>query len=177
MLIDIPKAFQDEFGEIDAEVWREAPNVWKYNQDVLRTLNDEQMGQDLLKKAAAKVSKKFKTEKILSLRWYLSKTFRRFVSAEVRERLRHQELDEKYVKNLDELFQKTGISEEEKIYREILIEEIESEMDKWTKDVFRYRMLGYNFKEIALHYDMAENHVRTKFGRELKKLAEVFQKK
>lgn len=132
MLIDIPETFQDEFGEVDAEVWRAAQNLSAYSRRLaLKILNDEARGQTLLMRAAALVSEKITAENsaIEHLPAYLLQTFRRLVFAEARKSSLHQELEEKYFESLEDFFRGTADSEETKICRRLLIEEIVGRMD------------------------------------------------
>lgn len=174
MLLDSFTKYEDEFGEIEAEVLREAQNLWKYSRNLaLRMLGDEQKGQMFLMKAAAKVSAKLreKDSKIESLPAYLFETFRRLVIAEAKKRSLHRKLEEKYLESLEELFQRNDLSEEEKIYQRILIAEIEAKMDDWTRKVFRYRALGYEFKDLVAELKTPENSIRAIYSKKIKKLA------
>jgi hypothetical protein len=180
MLLESFTTYSDEYGEINAEVFREAQNVWRYGRLLsLKILGDEQKGQILLMQAAARVSKKVSEENlsITYLRAYLFTTFRRLVSAEAKKEFRHRVLEEKYFECLEELFRHTGISEEEKICQRILIKEIEARMDDWTRRVSRYRELGYEFKDLVSHLGMAENVIRAKYSRNLKNLAKIIREK
>jgi hypothetical protein len=175
MLIDVPDSYQDEFGEIDAEVLREARNIWRFSQKlVLKTLGDEAQGQVLMMRAVAEVSKKFTAEQstIEHLPSYLFQTFRRLVFAESKKNLRHQELEEKYFDSLEEFFQDDSVSEEAKVCRRILIEEIVVRMDIWTKNVYRYLELGYKYKDLVPHYGKTANIIRATYSRKLKECAE-----
>jgi DNA-directed RNA polymerase specialized sigma24 family protein len=180
MLIDIAIGYKDEFGEIDAEVLREARNIWHYGQKLaLKILNDEQKGQILMMQASAKVSQKYREENntINYLRSYLFQTFRRLVLEEARKQSRHRELEEKYFESLEELFQNDAASEEERICRQILIDEIVAKMDVWTKKVYRYRQLGYEFKDLVPTFGKAENLIRATYSRNLRRLAENIREK
>ena len=178
MLLESFTSYKDEYGEISAEVFREAQNVWLYGRNLaLKILGDEQKGQIFLMQAAAKVTKKVGEENlsITHLRAYLFTTFRHLVFAEARKEHRHRVLEEKYFESLEELFQSPGISEEEKICRRILIREIEEKMDDWTRRVSRYRELGYEFKDLVAHFGMAENVIRAKYSRNLNYLAKIIR--
>lgn len=180
MLLDSFTKYKDEFGEIEADVLREAQSLWSYSRNLaVRILKDEQKGQRLLMQAAAKVSAKIRDEnsKIESLRGYLFKTFRRLVFAEAKKESLHRKLEEKYSESLEELFQRNDLSEEEKIYCRILVAEIEEKMDDWTRKVSRYRALGYEFKELVPQFGKAENIIRATYSKKLKKLAESLDEK
>jgi len=180
MLIDISIAYQDEFGEINADVLREAQNLRQYSRSLaLKILNDEAQGQTLMMRAVAEVSKKFTAENsiVKNLPAYLFQTFRRLVFAEARKKLRHRELEEKYFECLENLFQSDTVSEEAKICQQILIKEIVAKMDDWTKDVYRYLELGYEYKDLVPKYGSAENVIRAKYSRKLREFAEDIREK
>jgi len=180
MLVDIPITYKDEFGEIDANVLREAQSIWRYCQKLaLDILKDEQIGQMLMMRAVAKVSEKSREENstVNHLRSYLFTTFQHLVFAEAKKQFRHQELREKYFESLEDLFQNNANSEEEKICRRILIKEIEAKMDEWTKKVSQFLELGYKFEDLVPKYGSAANVIRAKYSRKLRELAESIREK
>jgi hypothetical protein len=70
-------SYLDEFGFIDQTVYDVARNVWpRAALSVARTLRDSQVGQRIMMKAAALVSRKLKEdpERITNLHGYLYKT-------------------------------------------------------------------------------------------------------
>lgn len=180
MQIDTPISYKDEFGEIDADVLREAENIRHYCRILaLKVFNDEQKGQILMMRAVAKVSEKHKAEDftINNLRAYLFQTFRYLVYAEAKKQIHHHELEKKHFESLNDLFQGKADSEDEKICRAILIKEIEAKMDEWTRNVYRYLELGWEYKDLVPKYGSAENVIRAKYSKKLKELAEIFREK
>lgn len=178
MHTDTPISYRDEFGEVDAGVLREAQNLRNYCCNLsLKILNDEQKGQILMMRAVAKVSEKLKEENaaINHLRAYLLQTFRHLVYAEAKKQIHHHELEEKHFESLNDLFQGKADSEDEKICRAILIKEIEAKMDEWTRNVYRYLELGWEYKDLVPKYGSAENVIRAKYSKKLKELAEIFR--
>ncbi len=174
MLVNSPVSYEDEFGEIGAEVLREAELIWHYCRSLsIKILGDEHEGQRLLMQAAAKVSLKYKSgeTEIKHLRSYLWISFRNLLLAEAKKNERHRELEEKYFETLSSFLQGNARSEEDRVCRRILMEEIVSKMDKWTRDVYEYLALGYKYKDLVPKYGPAENSIRMKFSRNLKKIA------
>lgn len=175
MFVNSPDSYEDEFGKINIDVLREAELIWSYCRRLsLKILGDENEGQTLLMKAAANVSKKyeFTGTEIKHLRSYLLASFSNLLFAELKKNERHRELEEKYFGTLNSFLEGDARSEEDQICRRILIEEIVSKMDKWTRDVFEYMQLGHKYKDLIPEYGPTENYIRMKFSRNLKKLAE-----
>jgi hypothetical protein len=44
-------------------------------------------------------------------------------------------------------------------------------MDDWTRKVFRYRSLGYEYKDLVAQMGSAENVIRSKFSRNIREIA------
>ena len=52
----------------------------------------------------------------------------------------------------------------------ILLDEITSHMDAWTREVFQLRSLGFEFDEIAVAKKSNSHALRTRFNRKIKQL-------
>ncbi len=170
--------YNDEFGEIDKDVLIAAQKIWRFGKKLSEKLIcDEQKGHTLLMRAAANVSKRKADddESVQHLCAYLFTSFRHLLIAEATKGKRRRELEENYFKNIEELFESRAESEESKICRKILVNEIEQRMDDWTRRVFRLRVLGYIYEDLVPQYGATSNKIRAKFSRNLQKLVRRFE--
>ena len=180
MFPELISSYQDELGTVSPQVLNEAQKIWLVSRSFsYKMLQDEQLSQLLMMKAVVKISDKINHEstEINNLRAYLFSTFKRLVLAEVRKENLHHELENQWIEHLTETFKNKPQTEEEIIYHQILITELEEKMDGWTRKVFRYRMLGYEYKDLVPDYGSAENVIRSKFSKKIKKLAILLQNK
>ncbi len=162
----LSNAYADEFGEVQPEVYDAAGELWpqalSFAQD---NLGDISMGRQLMFKASALVTRKLieQPDHISTLKGYLWQTYRRLVLTEKGKSQRLYPLDV-------EAEGRRGISTNDPD-EEILIQEVRRRMDEWTRLVFELRVIGYDYEEIAQMLGTRANRVRSKFDKQIKKLA------
>lgn len=163
------RAYTDEFGFISAEVRAALEDLLPRAKALaLRTLQDEEEGDRLLRKAAAKVSLKREESpaEIKSLNGYLFTVFKRLVLEELQRRRTHEQLN---VKSAG--LPAPGFDEEpETLNRKVLVEELMLRMDPWTRKIFSWRVQGYTFEEIGERENEESNILRSRFDKRLRKL-------
>lgn len=161
-------AYNDEFGEIDADVYAAAGDLWPRAAGFARDqLGDESAGQRLLFKAAADVSRQklSQTEPIRNLNAYLLKSFKRLVLAEVNRRRRDHGADGE----LEELPGPAG----DEVDDAILLDEILRRMKPDARRLFNLRTLGYSYEEIAQLLGSRANLLRSQLDKEIKRIRKL----
>src|SRR5882724_8662816 len=99
------------------------------------------------------------TIKIRNLGAYLFQAYKRLLLAEL-EKINGHRQSEGELEARQELDLRDFT---EDLDRKILILQIKSRMDPWTLNVFQYRSLGYNFKEIGSFLGQKEHTVQQAF--------------
>lgn len=153
--------YEEEFGPVDTAVDRVAQNLWPQAQRYANVLlHDPVEGYSLLKRAVAAVSRVTADGNVhvKDLAAYLFQTYKRLVLAELEKRNGHR------LRDLDavDLSQPLG-DEATRIDRQILIAELLSRMDTWTREVFEALALGYSFDEIGRAMGSNPHVVRNHF--------------
>jgi hypothetical protein len=171
----IEAAYDEEFGKVDHDVYEVAKQIWTPAESLaVALLHDSPKGMQLMLKAVAKVSsaRKNKSFEIANLRSYLYQTFKHLVWAELKKEKQHQE-------KLDNWFQQQmgapKKDEEGEINKKILINELRSKMDDWTREVFDLLCLGYSYEDLVPKFGSAANVVRSKFSKKTARLARDIQ--
>jgi hypothetical protein len=169
----IDSSFTDQFGEIDLAVYEAARAIWPIAERLAeRILFDGHLGVELMFKAASKVTAAQKSgTKIVSLKYYLLQSFKHLLLADLeKENGRRRILVERgYGGN------SANTDPEEQLHRKILINQLRLEMDDWMREVFDHLRLGYSFEELAPHYGMAANVLRSKFSKKLARLKKKYR--
>ncbi|MBK8813709.1 MAG: hypothetical protein IPN69_23670 [Acidobacteria bacterium] len=171
----IESAYDEEFGQVDPEVYQIAETLW-INAEYLavKLLNDSPKGLRLMLRAVVQVSRVRKTNPfaIKNLKSYLYRSYKHQLLAELeRERCRRDLLDawsKASTPNAD-------VDEVSRINRQILINELRLKMDDWMRDVFDLLQLGYRYDELVPKYGSAANVIRSKFSKRLASFALRFQ--
>lgn len=162
--------YTDEFGHIELEVYKAAGALWNAygEQYALSKLADAPTGLRLMLKAAASVSQKYLDPDvhIESLPNYLFKAYRRLVLAELEKQNGHRDRNAERHAEASSLPDSTAADIDQKI----LIQQLISRMDKWTREVFELLTLRYNFEEIGEGRGESGHRVRAKFAKKLKSL-------
>lgn len=162
----LSEAYTDEFGKIQPEIHATAGELWPQALSFARDkLGDVSTGQELMLKASALVSRKLaeQSDHIREPKSYLWQIYKRLVLAEVKKSQRLCSLD-------DEIERLVSVSPND-LDDEILIREVRDRMDDWTRLVFDLRVFGLDYEEIAQKLDTRANRVRSKFAKEIRKLA------
>ncbi len=159
--------FTDEFGTIDREVYDAAvallPRVGGYAQ---RTLGDAAVGQRLLMKACALVTRRRQSgEDLANLSGYLYRTWQRLLLAELEKANGHRRLE-------TNLAAESPRHTSEDLDRRILLQQIIQQMDDWTRRVFEYLALDFTYDQIAAELGGNGHAVRMKYDRKLQALAQ-----
>jgi DNA-directed RNA polymerase specialized sigma24 family protein len=162
-------AYVDEFGSIEADVYGAAGDLWPLAELYsINALQDAQIGQRLLLKAAAIVSRvsRESPEKIVNLKAYLYQTFKRMMLAQLEHENGHRRLEATH------LSEGAGVSDSLSIDidQKILIQQIMRRMDEGMREIFKLLILGHTFEEIGSKLNQNPHRLRTKFSKQLMKL-------
>ena len=171
----IEKAYDEEFGKVDPEVYQAAQTLWLHAEHLaVKLLHDAPKGMQLMLKAVAKVSRVRENNPsvIHNLNSYLFRAYKNLILAELElENKRFQKLDRR-------LRESEGVlddDEETRINKQILINELRLKMDNWTRDVFDYLCLGYKYDEMVPRFGSAANVIRSKFSKKTAQLVREIQ--
>ncbi len=171
----IETAYDEEFGKIDPEVYEAAKTLWLHAEHLaVKLLHDSPKGMRLMLKAVAKVSRVRENNPsvINNLNSYLFRAYKNLVLAELeQENNRRGKLD-RWFREREAVFED---SEEVKINKRILINELRLKMDDWTRDVFDYLRLGYKYDDLVPQYGTAANVIRSKFSKKTAQLMREIQ--
>jgi DNA-directed RNA polymerase specialized sigma24 family protein len=168
---DISRSYVDEFGSIESRVNDAAGRIWpRARSFAIRVLRDDQLGQRVMMKAAAIVSRKFieLSGDITNLDGYLWRTFHRLLLEEYDKERSHIEKQTELVAETTSLERRS----EQKIQDIILIHEILEYADPWTREISEYLLVGYTFEEIGAHLGQKANGIRARFSERVRRLAE-----
>jgi pyruvate-formate lyase len=174
MIPKIDDNYSDEFGKISTVVYNEAEKLWKIAKHFAeQVLQDEQLGQQLLTKASANVSRILENDPnyVENLSGFLFKSYKRLVLAEAKKRKYRGELEQIWIAETAAKFEYLPHTTEEKLIQQILLTEITSQMDSWTKQVFQLRCLGYEYSELVPKFGKAENVIRSKLSKKISGIA------
>lgn len=164
--------YKEEFGWVDPEVYRAAGEVWAAAGEALahRLLGDGPAGLPFMRKAAARVTRRTEEPNagIDNLTGYVFRTYERLLLAEVRLRNKHRQLEQEAL-DTQGLSWMGGIGQED-VERAILLEQLISLMDEWTREVFELRVFGHSFEFIAGLVGMRSNRVRSLFHKRMQQL-------
>jgi hypothetical protein len=167
-------AYVDEFGPIEVDVHRAAGDLWPQAEAYsLTVLQDVQIGQRLLLKAAAGVSRIYreKPADILNLKAYLYRTFKRLILAQLEYENGHRRLEAVYLSEGADVLDSVSTDIEQKI----LIQQIMRRMDEWMLEIFKLLILGHTFEEIGTKRNQKPQRLRAKFSKQLMKLKKRIQ--
>lgn len=171
---DLNSSYIDEFGRIDRAVYEIARQVWPAVVPAIRrTLRDLPAGQSVMIKAAALVSRKLKEnpEKFTNVHGYLYRTFIRLLNEEVEKEGKHAEFNrEVAAKNELEAEQSDAA-----VFEKILIGQLLSRADPKTRKIFRLRLLGHTFEDIAKQQNTPSNLLRSEWSKEIRRLAAIIE--
>jgi hypothetical protein len=161
--------YTDEFGKVAPDVYETAGRIWRRARDFAQRVlqdADEARARTLLLKAASQVTRARdeRGHHVNELDGYLLQTFKRIVLAE-------SERDD----NRRRFESEAGLgtewrSQASNVERRILLAEIVSLMDAWTRSVFEWLTLDYTFDEVARHLGMNPKVLRNKYHRHVSAL-------
>ena len=169
---NLDESYVDAFGPIDVAVYDVARNIWPaVIPSILGTLRDMHAGQTIMMKAVALVSRKLgeDPQRITSVHGYLYRTFMRLLREEAETEGKHAELNRTMLVGAEANTKQSDSA----VYEVILIHQILDRADAWTREVFQLRLLGHTYEEIAAHFGMKSNHVRSEASKELRRLVKV----
>jgi len=171
----IETAYDEEFGKIDPEVYEAAKTLWLHAEHLaVKLLHDSPKGIRLMLKAVAKVSRVRENNPsvIVNLNSYLFRAYKNLVLAELeQENNRRGKLD-RWFREREAVFDD---SEEVKINKRILINELRLKMDDWTRNVFDYLRLGYKYEDLVPQFGTAANVIQSKFSKKTAQLMREIQ--
>lgn len=167
--------YVEEFGFIDPVVYLAAQEQWAQAERLaIELLNDAHEGLRLMLKAVASVSRVRHKDpnSIKKLPAYLFFSYKRLLLAELeKENGHHARLA------AHEAESGKGETDEEKLNRQILINEIRRQMDEWTREVFDLLCLGYKYEDLVPECGSAANVIRSKYHKKVEKLAQQVQER
>lgn len=170
---ELEDSYVDEFGPIDRAVYEIAPRLWPIAVAlILRTIQDVSAGHRLMMKAVALVSRKVQEqpERMTSLHGYLFRTFSHLVSEELEKETKHGQLGLAHTQA-----RAAAKRSDSDVFSAILLQEVLSRADEWTREVAEMRVLGHTFDEIGRKYGMEGNYVRSKWSKGIARLAETIK--
>ena len=163
---EIHEAYEDEFGPIDPDVYKFAAEVWPLaGSPSFRNVIDTDR---LLFKAVAMVSRICveQPDKVSNLKGYLYKTFSRLLLEQLRKQQRHEQLDNVLLDHVEALTTRS----EEDIAQMILVDEIMTRADDWTRETFWALVQGYTLEELAEIKHAKANFIRSKLSKNLSRI-------
>jgi DNA-directed RNA polymerase specialized sigma24 family protein len=166
----IDSAYTDEDGSIDPVVYEMAGQVWPHAERLaVSVLRDQAAGMRVMMRAVAIVSRRRGEAgfDIKDLRPYLFRVYKNLVLGELKKQNRRRDLEEQWEGQLS-----AASHTADGLDRKILIEELLSRMDLWTRRVFEWRVLGYKFEVIGEFLGMEANHVRSAYSKSMARLRE-----
>jgi len=171
-LPQLDNSFIDQFGEIDLEVYEVARNVWPIAERLAeRILFDGHLGIELMFKAASKVTAAQKAgTTVVNLKYYLLKSYKHLLLAELEKENGRKRILSEHVS----IISPSSPDAEAELHRKILINQLRLEMDDWMREIFDHLRLGYSFEELAEHYKMGANVLRSKFSKRLARLKKKY---
>ncbi|MCA1636709.1 MAG: hypothetical protein LC802_24350 [Acidobacteria bacterium] len=161
--------YTDEFGAVAPDVYMSAGRVWRKAQDyAARVLHDfdEARARTLLLKAAAQTTRARdeNPHRIDELDGYLFQTFKRVVLAELQKDNNRRRFEgEAHIET-------EWHAQSSNVERRILLGELVAAMDEWTRSVFEWLALDYNFDDIARHLGTDVKVLRNRYNRRLTSL-------
>jgi DNA-directed RNA polymerase specialized sigma24 family protein len=167
-------AYTDEFGQVEAEVYRAAGDLWPLAETYsIRVLQDSQSGQRLLLKAVAVVSRVYRERpgQISNLEAYVYQTFKHLVLAQLEKENGHRRLETENHHQLAPPVDSASANPD----RKILVQQIMRRMDTWMREVFELLVLGHTFEEIGPKYNQSAHALRTRFSKALNKLTKKIE--
>lgn len=168
--------YTDEFGRVAPDVYAAAGRLWRqaqnYAGDVLHDTDPARV-RTLLLKSAAQVTRvrDEKSQQISELDGYLFKTFKRGVCDEL-----EKDGNRRCYETEAHLYAEMR-GQVDNVERRILLNEIVAQMDEWTRSVYQWRTLGYNFDEIGRHVGLSEKAVSNKYQRRTESLMKHFKER
>ena len=171
---EVQDAYVDEFGTVDPEIHELAGILWpSVHTRILCAIKDLDAGQRLLMKAVAIVSRRRREqpEQMTNLSGYLYVIFSHLLTEASRKQAIHDQLD-----NIPDVGFGATDGQEAEINQTILVREILSRADDWTREIYEYLILGYSFEELAPHYGMKPNRLRSKWSKSMAKIRKQIKK-
>lgn len=171
----IENAYDEEFGQVDPEVYHAAKTIWLHAEHLaVKLLRDTPKGMQLMLKAVAKVSRVRKNNPaaIKNLNSYLYRAYKNLLLAELEQENNRQGKLDRWFREREAVF---ADSEEDRINKKILINELRLKMDKWTRGVFDLLCLGYKYTELVPQFGSAANVIRSKFSKKTANLMREIQ--
>lgn len=171
----VENIYADEFGLVDPEVCAIAGQIWPAAEKLaLLKLGDEQIGFRLMIRAVAYVSRKT-TEPhscIRNLRAYLWQSYSHLVYAELKKMNLHRRLEDERSYEMSPTTQELA----EELDRRIFINQLLQRMDRWTRKVFDWLVLGYGYDIMENELGMKANAIRAKFSKRMNRLRQEIDK-
>jgi pyruvate-formate lyase len=174
---ELSDSYNNEFGTVSPVVNRAAVSILEKTQAFAnRVIHDEHLGNQLLSKATANVSRVLDRDAghITNLPGFLLKSYKRLVLAEAKKRQYRSDLEAKWINDVSAKFGQLSHNPEEKLIQDILLKEVTAQMDDWTREVYQLRVLGYEYRDLVPKYGRAENAIRSKLSKKIARLARIF---
>ncbi len=168
----IDYGYQDPEGFINLDVYNVAGTlVDDAERLAVKMLQDKSAGPELLLKAVVRVSERLAKggEPIRDLKYYLLRTYINLI----KERLRGLKPTEPYEDDVasDAFWGNFA----QYVERRICVQQLVSQMDDSTREVFECRVLGHSYEEIGRDKGVSGNIIRSKFHKGLRRLARAMR--
>jgi DNA-directed RNA polymerase specialized sigma24 family protein len=161
--------YRDEFGEIDADVYQTAGELWngRGREFARARLQDCPSGLRLMVRAAADVTRRRREHEaeIKHLSGYLWTAYRHLVLNELEKENDHRRRD--FMNVMESSGQDSTAKD---LDRKILVQEVERRMDAFTRKVYQYLLLGFEFSEIGEKLNKNPRALKRRFDRQLARL-------
>lgn len=177
----IDYGYSDPEGYIDLDVYNAAGDLWNMAGGLaVITLKDEAAGIHLMLKAAASVTKRRARgkESIENLKSYLYTAYKNLLWKELKRLRSTEPQDDERVDAFVAMFVGGTAPADDfakSIERRILVDQIVSLMDDWTREVYDFLVLGHNFKDIARHQGKRSNFIRSKYSKRIRRLVLIME--
>ncbi len=161
-------SFTDEFGPVDGDIHAAAAALLpQAERRAAQALGDPALGQRLLMKACALVTRRRAETEIANLPAYLYRVWQRLLLAELEKQNGHRRLEASIAAAAAPPQHSAA-----ELERRILLQQIIHHMDDWTRRVFEYQALGFTYDEIAAELGGNGHTIRVKYDRQIKALAQ-----
>lgn len=158
-------SWNDPYGVIAGDVYQMAQQLWpQLERKALHLCGDAQLGQQMLMKACAAVTRAQEQAPIANLAPYLETTWRRLLLEAIAREKAHQQRHE------ETSAPAPSADTSAQLEQQILVQELVAWMDAWTRTVYEYQVLGHTFEEMSRPLGQSAHVIRTKFSKKLKKL-------
>lgn len=167
MQLSDAQSFTDEFGPVDGDVHALAAGLLPQAERLaVQTLGDPAVGQQLLMKACALVTRRRAETEITNLPAYLYRVWQRLLLSELEKQNGHRRIEAAHSPTATPTLYSAA-----ELDRRILLQQVIRHMDDWTRRVFEFLTLGFTYDQIAAEIGGNGHAVRVRYDRQLAAIA------